>query len=224
MNKFKLFIIIEIVLLVLLGVSLVKNPVFLIVLGIGLLSLFLSTRVSSWTAQKLFRQIAIGFGVVALIMFVANGYTWLALLFPVVAAIIFWKASGTTYTSVNDASAHQGDETTFQRRAIFDNQSENAVSRFSGNDVIDLASTTFQPTGNDLSIKKASGNTKIIVPADVAVMLDVTALSGVVKIFDDITQVNAQHVRYMTDEFGTSEKRIRIIVHVGHGNVEVIKG
>lgn len=224
MNKFKLFIIIEIVLLVLLGISLVRNPVFLVVLVIGMLSAFLSTRVSTWTAQKVLRQIAIGFGVVALIMFVANGYTWLALLFPVVMAIIFWKTSGTTYTSVNDASSHHADETNFQHRAIFDNQSENSVTRFSGHDVIDLASTNFQPTGNDLSIKKASGNTKIIVPHDVAVILDVTALSGVVKIFDEITQVNAQHVRYMSDDFGTSEKRIRITVHVGRGNVEVIKG
>ena len=98
------------------------------------------------------------------------------------------------------------------------------MSRLSGNDVIDLGCTTFQSTGNDLTIKKASGNTKIIVPDDVAVMLDVTALSGVVKIFDDITKVNTEHVRYMTDEFGTSDKRIRITVHVGRGNVEVVKG
>lgn len=224
MNKFKLFIIIEILLLVPLGISLVRNPFFLIVLGIGLFLGYLSSRVNSWTAQKILQQIAIGFGVVALIMFVANGYTWLALLFPVIAAILFWKSSGTTYTLVNDPRAFKSEETSFERRAIFDNQSENTVSRLSGNDVIDLGCTTFQSTGNDLTIKKASGSTKIIVPDDVAVMLDVTALSGVVKIFDDITKVNTEHVRYMTDEFGTSDKRIRITVHVGRGNVEVVKG
>jgi predicted membrane protein len=77
MNKFKLFIIIEIVLLVLLGISLVRNPIFLVVLAIGLFLGYLSNHVNSWTAQKVLQQIAIGFGVVALIMFVANGYTWL---------------------------------------------------------------------------------------------------------------------------------------------------
>ncbi|GAX46604.1 cell wall-active antibiotics response protein LiaF [Pseudolactococcus reticulitermitis] len=224
MNKFKLFIIIELVLLVLLGISLIRNPFFLAVLGLGLFFAYLSSRVATWTAQQVLRQIAIAFGVIALIMFVADGYTWLALLFPVIAGIIFWKSSGTTYTSVNDPRFHKSEEAGFERRGIFDNQSENAVSRLSGNDVIDLGCTTFQPTGNDLTIKKASGNTKIIVPEDVAVMLDVTALSGVVKIFDDITKVNAEHVRYMTDEFGTSDKRIRITVHVGRGNVEVVKG
>ena len=224
MNKFKFFMIIEVIILVLLGVSLLRNPLFLIVVGVGLLLGFLSTRVGSYKAQMILKQIGIAFGVVALIIFVANGYTWIALLFPVILAIIFWKSSGIHYTSVKGHNPFESDDHNFERRRIFDNQADNSVSRLSGNDVIDLATTTFQADGNDLTIRKASGNTKIIVPDDVAVVLDVTALSGVVKIFDEITQVNAEHVRYMTPDFGASEKRIRIMIHVGRGSVEVIKG
>ena len=224
MNKFKFFMIIEVIILVLLGVSLLRNPLFLIVVGVGLLLGFLSTRVGSYKAQMILKQIGIAFGVVALIIFVANGYTWIALLFPVILAIIFWKSSGINYTSVKGHNPFESDDHNFERRRIFDNQADNSVSRLSGNDVIDLAATTFQADGNDLTIRKASGNTKIIVPDDVAVVLDVTALSGVVKIFDEITQVNAEHVRYMTPDFGASEKRIRIMIHVGRGSVEVIKG
>ncbi len=216
--------IIEVIILVLLGVSLLRNPLFLIVVGVGLLLGFLSTRVGSYKAQMILKQIGIAFGVVALIIFVANGYTWIALLFPVILAIIFWKSSGINYTSVKGHNPFEADDNNFERRRIFDNQADNTVSRLSGNDVIDLATTTFQADGNDLTIRKASGNTKIIVPDDVAVVLDVTALSGVVKIFDEITQVNAEHVRYMTPDFGASEKRIRIMIHVGRGSVEVIKG
>lgn len=216
--------IIEVIILVLLGVSLLRNPMFLIVVGVGLLLGFLSTRVGSYKAQMILKQIGIAFGVVALIIFVANGYTWIALLFPVILAIIFWKSSGINYTSVKGHNPFEADDNNFERRRIFDNQADNTVSRLSGNDVIDLATTTFQADGNDLTIRKASGNTKIIVPDDVAVVLDVTALSGVVKIFDEITQVNAEHVRYMTPDFGASEKRIRIMIHVGRGSVEVIKG
>ena len=216
--------IIEVIILVLLGVSLLRNPLFLIVVGVGLLLGFLSTRVGSYKAQMILKQIGIAFGVVALIIFVANGYTWIVLLFPVILAIIFWKSSGIHYTSVKGHNPFESDDHNFERRRIFDNQADNSVSRLSGNDVIDLAATTFQADGNDLTIRKASGNTKIIVPDDVAVVLDVTALSGVVKIFDEITQVNAEHVRYMTPDFGASEKRIRIMIHVGRGSVEVIKG
>ena len=216
--------IIEVIILVLLGVYLLRNPLFLIVVGVGLLLGFLSTRVGSYKAQMILKQIGIAFGVVALIIFVANGYTWIALLFPVILAIIFWKSSGIHYTSVKGHNPFESDDHNFERRRIFDNQADNSVSRLSGNDVIDLAATTFQADGNDLTIRKASGNTKIIVPDDVAVVLDVTALSGVVKIFDEITQVNAEHVRYMTPDFGASEKRIRIMIHVGRGSVEVIKG
>ncbi|MDR1606422.1 MAG: cell wall-active antibiotics response protein LiaF [Streptococcaceae bacterium] len=226
MTKFKLFIIIELILVGLLGVSLVRNPFFLVMLGLALFLGYLSTRVDSWTAQKTLQHFAIAFGVVALILFLVNGYTWLVLLFPIIVAIIFWKASETTYTSVKGQpdDDYEAEQDSFQHRAIFDTHSDNAVSRLSGNDVIDLAETTFQPIGNELTIKKASGDTKIIVPDDVAVVLDVTTLSGLVKIFGDITKVNAEHVRYMTEDYGTSDKRIRIVIHVGRGNVEVVKG
>lgn len=224
MNKFKIFMIIEVIILVLLGVSLLRNHMFLIVVGLGLLLAFLSTRVTSRQLQRILKQLAIALGVVALIIFVANGYTWIALIFPIIIGILFWKSSGIRYTSVNGRDTHYSDENNFQRRGIFEKQCDNSVSRLSGNDVIDLATTVFEPVGNELTIKKASGNTKIIVPEDVAVVLDVTAFSGVVKIFDEITQVNAEHIRYMTPEFGTSEKRIRITIQVGRGSVEVVKG
>ncbi|GFH40195.1 cell wall-active antibiotics response protein LiaF [Pseudolactococcus insecticola] len=222
MRKFKLLVIVEIILVALLGVSLLKSPFFMVVLAISLFMLYLSTKVRNWMAQQVLRQISAGFGIVALIMFVANGYTWLALLFPLIVGIFFWKSHPSTdYHSVN---GNTNEPSQFERRKIFENGSDDAVSRFSGNDVIDLAYTNFRPSGNDIAIKKASGNTKIIVPDDVAVILDVTALSGVVKIFDELTKVNAEHVRYMSDEFGASDKRVRITVHVGRGNVEVVKG
>lgn len=224
MNKFKIFMIIEVVILVLLGVSLLRNYMFLIVVGLGLLLTFISTRVTSRQVQRILKQLAIALGVVALIIFVANGYTWIALIFPIIIGILFWRSSGINYTSVNGQNDYHSDENSFQRRGIFEKQGDNTVSRLSGNDVIDLANTVFEPVGNELTIKKASGNTKIIVPDDVAVVLDVTAISGVVKIFDEITQVNAEYVRYMTPEFGTCEKRIRITIQVGRGSVEVVKG
>ena len=224
MNKFKFFMIIEVIILVLLGVSLLKNRMFLIVVGLGLLLTFLSTRVTSRQLQRVLKQFAIALGVVALIIFVANGYTWIALIFPIIIGILFWKSSGIRYTSVHGQNTYDENENNFQRRGIFESKDDHTVSRLSGNDVIDLATTVFQPAGNELNIKKASGNTTIIVPDDVAVVLDVTAISGVVKIFDEITKVNAEHVRYMTPDFGTSEKRMRITIHVGRGSVEIVKG
>src|SRR5574337_1772081 len=110
MNKFKFFMIIEVIILVLLGVSLLRNPLFLIVVGVGLLLGFLSTRVGSYKAQMILKQIGIAFGVVALIIFVVNGYTWIALLFPVILAIIFWKSSGIHYTSVKGHNPFESDD------------------------------------------------------------------------------------------------------------------
>src|SRR5574341_154850 len=157
MNVFKFFMFIEVIILVFLGVSLLRNLLFLIVVGVGLLLGFLSTRVGSYKAQMILKQIGIAFGVVALIIFVANGYTWIALLFPVILAIIFWKSSGIHYTSVKGHNPFESDDHNFERRRIFDNQADNSVSRLSSNDVIDLATTTFQADGNDLTIRKASG-------------------------------------------------------------------
>ena len=108
--------IIEVIILVLLGVSLLKNRMFLIVVGLGLLLTFLSTRVTSRQMQRVLRQFAIALGVVALIIFVANGYTWIALIFPIIIGILFWKSSGIRYTSVHGQNTYDENENNFQRR------------------------------------------------------------------------------------------------------------
>ncbi|KLK96332.1 hypothetical protein VN91_1457 [Lactococcus lactis subsp. lactis] len=92
------------------------------------------------------------------------------------------------------------------------------------NDIIDLDDVTFKPSGNTLSIKKMTGNTKIIVPEDVGVSLDLTTNAGLVKIFNEAAQINAGNVRYFSENLDQAEKRIKINIRVDSGNIEVIRG
>lgn len=44
-----------------------------------------------------------------------------------------------------------------------------------------------------------TGNTKIIVPDDVGVALDLTTNAGLVKIFNEAAQINAGNIHYFSD-------------------------
>lgn len=103
-------------------------------------------------------------------------------------------------------------------------ESQEDITRANGNDVIDLYDVNFRPEGNSLSIKKSAGNTKIIVPEDVAVALEITVHNGIVKIFDEETEINPVNFRYFSDMTEDTQKRMRIKLQVETGNVEVVKG
>ena len=103
-------------------------------------------------------------------------------------------------------------------------ESQEDITRANGNDVIDLYDVNFRPEGNSLSIKKSAGNTKIIVPEDVAVALEITVHNGIVKIFDEETEINPVNFRYFSNVTEDTQKRMRIKLQVETGNVEVVKG
>ena len=122
-------------------------------------------------------------------------------------AIIFWK----------QGAVFQGNP----EEAVYETEN---LNRTNGNDIIDLYDVDFRPEGNNLTIKKAAGNTKIIVPDDVAIALDVTVKNGILKIFEEQTKINPSNFRYFSEHSDFAKKRIRMSIQVETGNVEVVQG
>ncbi|RZI49878.1 hypothetical protein EQJ87_02875 [Lactococcus kimchii] len=150
-----------------------------------------------------------------MILFTVSWF-WLAIIFPAIMCIIFWKNN----------PREQERQVNFAHN-LFQNQAAETYSQTSqnnGNDVIDLDDVVFKPTGNSLSIKKMAGNTKIIVPEDVAVALDLTTNTGLIKIFNEATQINASNVHYFSENLDEAPKRIKITIRVDTGNIEVVQG
>ncbi|MEY8537285.1 cell wall-active antibiotics response protein LiaF [Lactococcus muris] len=143
-------------------------------------------------------------------MLLTAGWFWLALLFPLFVGISLWKKQSETGSSFDYGQNYA--------------ESSEKLTRSNGNDVIDLYDVNFRPEGNSLSIKKSAGNTKIIVPEDVAIALEITVHNGIVKIFDKETEINPKNFRYFSEMKEESQKRIRINIQVDTGNIEVVKG
>ena len=210
-KKVKAVIIIEIFIVLGLIVHLVRTPHMWGILALAIIFTVLANR----SRARVLRVLSLVFWAIAAMILFTAGWFWLAIVFPAIMAIIFWKNN----PRENEYSLHQH----FFQSQVPPERAEK-MSKANGNDIIDLYDVKFKATGNSLSIKKITGNTKIIVPEDVAVILDLTVHSGLIKIFDETPKINAGHVQYFSETLEESSKRIKISIRVENGNIEVVRG
>lgn len=212
-KKLKAIIIIEFFIVLGLIFHVVRTPHLWVVLGLAILFTVLATR----SRARVLRMLSLIFWAITTMILFTVGWFWLAIVFPAIMCIIFWKNNpreGQTifgYDIFNGASAAENDSLEAQGRA-------------NGNDVIDLEDYNFKASGNRLSIKKNAGNTKIIVPHDVAIKLDATTQTGLIKIFDETPQINAGNLHYFSEGFDHTSKKITLFIRVETGNIEVVRG
>ncbi|WP_190289027.1 cell wall-active antibiotics response protein LiaF [Lactococcus kimchii] len=211
-KKLKAVIIIEIFIVLGLIFRVVHTPHLWIFLVLTVIFGVLATR----SRSRAWRILSFIFGAISGMILFTVSWFWLAIIFPAIMCIIFWKNN----------PREQERQVNFAHN-LFQNQAAETYSQTSqnnGNDVIDLDDVVFKPTGNSLSIKKMAGNTKIIVPEDVAVALDLTTNTGLIKIFNEATQINASNVHYFSENLDEAPKRIKITIRVDTGNIEVVQG
>ena len=203
-RRIKTFIVIELCIIVALLLHIIKSPYFLVLLALAISFSILSRKIT------FLRPVTAVLWIFFAVMLLTAGWFWLALLFPLLVGISFWKRQAYTMPNSSYSQAYA--------------ESQEDITRANGNDVIDLYDVNFRPEGNSLSIKKSAGNTKIIVPEDVAVALEITVHNGIVKIFDEETEINPVNFRYFSDMTEDTQKGMRIKLQVETGNVEVVKG
>ncbi len=203
-RQIKTFIIIELCIIAALLFHIMKSPYFLLLLAFAVSFSILSKKII------FLRPVSVVLWIFFAVMLLTAGWFWLALLFPLFVGISLWKKQSETGSSFDYGQNYA--------------ESSEKLTRSNGNDVIDLYDVNFRPEGNSLSIKKSAGNTKIIVPEDVAIALEITVHNGIVKIFDKETEINPKNFRYFSEMKEESQKRIRINIQVDTGNIEVVKG
>ncbi|WP_332372122.1 cell wall-active antibiotics response protein LiaF [Lactococcus cremoris] len=207
-KKLKAIFIIEIFIVLGLIFHVISTPRMWVVLALAILFTILATR----SRARVLRIISFIFWAISVMILFTVGWFWLAIVFPAIVCIIFWKNN-----------PREGEGRSFSYEDISQYESESVMNE-NQNDIIDLDDVTFKPSGNSLSIKKMTGNTKIIVPDDVGVALDLTTNAGLVKIFNEAAQSNAGNIHYFSDNLDQAEKRIKINIRVDSGNIEVIRG
>ena len=95
------------------------------------------------------------------------------------------------------------------------------VISLSGSDVINLSQVIVSEQNNVVMIRKVYGPTKILVPVDVSVSLDVSSIYGYVRFFDAPEyDLRNEEIR-LSDHIDGRTKSVKIIINVIAGLVEV---
>ncbi|WP_373808230.1 cell wall-active antibiotics response protein LiaF [Streptococcus ferus] len=94
--------------------------------------------------------------------------------------------------------------------------------RLSGGDTIDLSKVIIRGHDNLIIIRKVYGPTKILVPIDVAVKLDVSSIYGSVRFLDSPEyDLRNEAIKYIQDDSESAMKSVKIVVNIIAGSVEV---
>ncbi|MFR7397864.1 MAG: cell wall-active antibiotics response protein LiaF [Streptococcus constellatus] len=96
--------------------------------------------------------------------------------------------------------------------------------RLMGNDTIHLEQVIVTNHDNVIVLRKFFGNTKIIVPVDVAVSLKVNNLYGELQFLDQpIYELRNESFSLTTPDFKRAHKSVKIILSTFVGNIEVVR-
>ncbi|VTS20111.1 cell wall-active antibiotics response protein LiaF [Streptococcus pseudoporcinus] len=96
------------------------------------------------------------------------------------------------------------------------------IIRVSGNDTIDLTNVIVTGQDNVIMIRKVFGNTKILVPIDVAVTLEVASIYATISFLKTHEyDLRNESIKLGCDKNADSLKKVKIIVNTIAGNVEV---
>lgn len=95
-------------------------------------------------------------------------------------------------------------------------------TKLAGDTVIDLGNTIIPKEQNTILIRKGFGNVKILVPEEVVVSLDFSVLLGRVRIGEDELVLNNEVIRFRSDRYDTSSRKLKIVTNVLFGDIEVV--
>ncbi|MCR2820880.1 cell wall-active antibiotics response protein LiaF [Lederbergia panacisoli] len=90
-----------------------------------------------------------------------------------------------------------------------------------GDTVIDLGMTMLPPGESTVVIRSLIGNVQLLVPFDASVVVNHSAISGKLKVFNEETDIFNSNIIYHPDSNEKAVRTIKIITNVVIGNVEV---
>lgn len=91
-----------------------------------------------------------------------------------------------------------------------------------GNTIFDLGNTILPKDQNIILIRKGFGNTKILVPEEVSISLDVSLLAGSLKIGEEEISMKNETFKWQSGRYETNARKIKLVANVIVGEVEVV--
>ena len=96
------------------------------------------------------------------------------------------------------------------------------IVRVFGNDVIDLTEVAMAGADNIIIVRKSFGTTRLIVPVGVEVDLTAAAIYGHLDFLDLVeSDLRNQSVKFQSHHFLNAKKRVKVVINVLFGDIEV---
>ncbi|MFL2028021.1 cell wall-active antibiotics response protein LiaF [Loigolactobacillus zhaoyuanensis] len=241
LGPWRIFLIIEAVLLITLGWQIFSNAPSLVFLVLGVLSLHAANKSKQRRFLTSFFWL---FGILSIaITLLTNPTIWLML----IVAIFFTLTQGydwrehrqrlrwlpwnkKAFHAVKTCDPNEHDGHTMQA-SWFGNQTIGTdvfewndinLVLVAGDTIVDLGNTLLPKADNTIVIRKGVGRTRVLVPIGTAVMLDHTALIGSVTFNNKQYKMSNTALKLYSDDYDENQRRIKLLTNVFIGDLEVI--
>ncbi|MFD0896195.1 cell wall-active antibiotics response protein LiaF [Loigolactobacillus binensis] len=240
-GSWRIFFIIEAILLITLGWQIFSHVPSLVFLVLGALSLHLAIKSKQRRFLTSFFWL---FGVLSVaITLLTNPTIWLMLIVGIFFALaqgynwhdqrpyfnwLPWNKKAFHAVKTCDPQEHAGEN---NRTNWFGNQTiGNDVFEWNdinlvlvaGDTIVDLGNTLLPKADNTIVIRKGVGRTRILVPIGTAVMLDHTALVGSVTFNNKQYKMSNTALKLYSQDYDENDRRIKLLTNVLIGDLEVI--
>ena len=231
MKKFQFFLIVETILLTMALVTVLSDDLFSFLLL--LVMVLLALRFQRQESRTNF-FLTTG-SLVLFLIFMLNPFVILAIIFGVVYviinhfsqvkkknryALIQFREEGLQVTPTANQWIGNSDHELLDKY-VFDDIN---IIRMTGTDVIDLSQVILSGQQNTVLIRKIYGPTRVLVPVDVAVKLDVSSVYGSVKFLDfPEYDLRNEAIKLTGEDNILAVKSVKIIISVLAGRVEVVR-
>ncbi|MBY4835504.1 transporter [Streptococcus agalactiae] len=166
------------------------------------------------------------------LIFMLNPYIIAAVVFAVLYVLInhFSQVKKKNRYALIQFKNHQLDVKTTRNQWLCTDQHESDfyafedinIIRISGTDTIDLTNVIVSGQDNVIIIQKVFGDTKVLVPLDVAVKADISSVYGSVQYFDfEEYDLRNESIKLSQEEEYYLLKRVKLVVNTIAGKVEV---
>lgn len=140
----------------------------------------------------------------------------------------YWRDKEFISVQWNEAGANElklyrnkwiGDD--FVGKDIFEWEDQNH-QKIMGDTFFDLGNTVLPIKENVLMLRKGFGDTKLFVPKDVALSLDVSIILGKLIVEDEVFDLKNETVKWQSQNYGTALRKIKVVSSTIIGEVEVV--
>ncbi len=240
-SPWRFFLVVEALLFLYALWQIFNSPPLLLLLIFGVLCLYATSRTKKRGRRTNFWLIVGGLAV--FISLLNNPAVWLMLVFGVLFVGLkgveltgidltkntFWKKKQMVMVETTVPSLHPNKR---ERQNLFGNErignqvfewDDININMLSGDTIIDLGNTILPKRNNIIMLRKGFGRTRILVPLGIGIAIEHGSFIGNVTFVGEQTTLRSERITVYSEDYDTSERRIKILSSTLIGDIEVIR-